>query len=120
MTRDIICIGCPLGCMMKVSVDGNEVTVSGNTCIRGEEYGRKEAISPTRIVTSTVEVNNGTIPRVSVKTKNDIPKDKIFQCMEEIRSVKVNAPVNIGDVIIPDCAGTGVPVIATKKVAQAL
>lgn len=120
MTRELICIGCPLGCMMKVSIDGDEVTVTGNTCIRGEQYGKKEVLSPTRIVTSTVEVNNGKIPRVSVKTKNDIPKDKIFQCMEEIHNVKVNAPVKIGDIIIPDCAGTGVPVIATKAVSQAV
>lgn len=120
MTREFICIGCPLGCMMKVSIDGDEVTVTGNTCIRGEQYGKKEVLSPTRIVTSTVEVNNGKIPRVSVKTKNDIPKDKIFQCMEEIRRVKVNAPVKIGDIIIPDCAGTGVPVVATKTVSQAI
>ena len=119
MTRDLICIGCPLGCMMKVSVDGDNVTVTGNTCIRGEQYGKKEVLSPRRIVTSTVEVDDGKIPRVSVKTKTDIPKDKIFQCMEEIHQVKIHAPVEIGDIIIPDCAGTGVPVIATKAVKKA-
>ena len=56
---------------------------------------------------------------VSVKTKQDIPKGKIFDCMEEIRKISVQAPVTIGDVIIADCAGTGVAVIATKNVAQA-
>ena len=56
---------------------------------------------------------------VSVKTKTDIPKDKIFAIMDEIRRATVNAPVSIGDVIIENCAGTGVPVIATKDVAKA-
>ena len=76
MTRDLICIGCPLGCMMKVSVDGDNVTVTGNTCIRGEQYGKKEVLSPRRIVTSTVEVDDGKIPRVSVRQKQIYPRTR--------------------------------------------
>ena len=56
---------------------------------------------------------------VSVKTKEDIPKGKIFEIMEEIRKTTINAPVAIGDVVIENCAGTGIPVIATKNVASA-
>ena len=37
---------------------------------------------------------------------------------EEINAVRINAPVQIGDIIIADVAGTGVPVIATRNVAQ--
>lgn len=118
MTKEIICIGCPLGCVMKVSFDGNNISVSGNTCVRGEQYGKKELLNPRRIVTSTVKVNNGEISRVSVKTKTDIPKDKIFECMKEIHALKIAAPIKIGDIIISDCAGTGIPVIATKNVAS--
>ena len=53
---------------------------------------------------------------VSVKTKEDIPKGKIFDIMKEIRAVRMKAPVHMGDVIIRDCAGTGVSIIATKTV----
>ncbi len=118
MKRSIVCIGCPLGCMMEAESEGDEIKVWGNTCIRGEQYAKKEMLSPTRIVTSTVCVEDGTIPRVSVKTQKDIPKDKIFNCMKEIRNITVKAPVAIGDIIIPDCAGTGIPVIATKNVSR--
>lgn len=69
-------------------------------------------------MTSTVRVIGGEIEMVSVKTKTDIPKEKIFDCMAEIRRASVQAPVAIGDVIISDCAGTGVDVIATKQVAH--
>ena len=62
---------------------------------------------------------NGTIERAAVKTASDIPKGKIFDCMKEIRAVKVAAPVHIGDVIIADCAGTGVAVVASKNVGRA-
>ena len=50
---------------------------------------------------------------------SDIPKGKIFDCMKEIRAVKVAAPVHIGDVIIDDCAGTGIAVVASKNVERA-
>lgn len=115
--RELICIGCPLGCPVTVRMDGDQLEVTGNTCKRGEDYARKEVLSPTRIVTSTVHVAGGEIAMVSVKTKEDIPKGKIFECMEEIRKVTVPAPVEIGDIIIGDCAGTGVSIIATKNVS---
>jgi len=38
--------------------------------------------------------------------------------MEEIRKMEVSAPVSIGDVIIPDCAGTGVSIVATRNVEK--
>lgn len=114
--RELICIGCPLGCPLTVSIDGETVDVKGNTCKRGEDYARKEVLNPMRIVTSTIRVLGGAGEMVSVKTKEDIPKGKIFECMKEIRSAKVQAPVAIGDVLIADCAGTGVSVIATKNI----
>ena len=48
-TRELICIGCPLGCPLTVRIDGEKVEVSGNTCKRGEDYAHKEVLSPTRI-----------------------------------------------------------------------
>lgn len=114
--RNLICIGCPLGCPVTVTMDGDEISVTGNTCPRGADYARKEVLSPTRIVTSTIRVNGGVIARVSVKTKNDIPKSKIFDVMDEIRNTRVDAPVAMGQVLIENCAGTGVEIIATKDV----
>ena len=90
------------------------VTVTGNTCKRGADYGAKEVTHPTRIVTSTVCVKNGTIPMVSVKTAQDIPKEKIFDVMKELNRVVVKAPVHREDVIVSDICGTGVDLVATK------
>lgn len=56
--RELTCIGCPLGCAVTVEMEGTEIlSVTGNTCKRGEEYARKEVTNPTRIVTSIVHVN---------------------------------------------------------------
>ncbi len=115
---ELTCIGCPMGCAVTVEMDGEgQITgVTGNTCKRGEDYARKEVTNPTRIVTSTVKVEGGTSEMVSVKTKTDIPKGKIFACVEGLKGVCVKAPVHIGDVIVSDIAGTGADIVATKEV----
>lgn len=114
----LTCIGCPLGCALEVETDetGAVVKVSGHTCKRGEDYGRREVTAPVRTVTSTVQVIGGSEPLVPVRTKTDVPKEKIFACMEAIRKASVQAPVAIGDVVIANVAGTGVDVVAAKAV----
>ncbi len=115
-TRELICIGCPLGCPLKVKTEqGQAPEVTGNTCRRGEVYARKEVANPTRIVTSSVSVEGGRQKVVSVKTREDIPKEKIFAVIEALKGVKVQAPVQIGDVIVSNAADTGVDVVATRK-----
>jgi CxxC motif-containing protein len=115
--RELTCIGCPMGCQITVELDNGEVlSVTGNTCAIGDKYARNEVTHPERTVTSTVVVDGGKAHRVSVKTAGNIPKDKIFECMNAINAVRVNAPVRIGDVVLSDVAGTGVNVVATKNV----
>lgn len=114
--RELICIGCPMGCPVTVEMEGGQiVSVAGNTCPRGDAYARKEVTNPTRIVTSTVKVEGGAVEMVSVKTKEDIPKGKIFDCVRALKGMTVKAPVRIGDVILADVAGTGVDVVATRN-----
>ena len=118
--RDLICIGCPLGCPLQVTMDGGEVKeVTGNTCPKGDSYARKEVTSPMRMVTSTVFVTGGNEPLVSVKTATEIPKDKIFPVMDALRGVSVKAPVKIGDVVVKNAADTGIDIVATANVAKA-
>lgn len=118
--RELICIGCPMGCMMTVTMNQGQVTeVTGNTCKRGDAYARKEVTNPTRIVTSTVRVQGGTLPVVAVKTREDIPKGKIFGCVKALQQLTVEAPVRIGDVLLKDAAGTGVDIVATRDCPRA-
>lgn len=115
--KELICIGCPMGCPITVTMDqGNVTEVAGNTCPKGKAYAEKEVTNPTRIVTSTVKVEGGDRGFISVKTKEDIPKGKIFDCMKEINGILAKAPVAIGDVLLENVAGTGVAIVATKAV----
>lgn len=120
-TITLTCIGCPMGCPITVELQNGKITsVTGNTCKRGDVYARKEITAPTRIVTTTVKVTGGNAKMVSVKTKNDIPKDKIFDCMRSLKKVSVKAPVHIGDVILSNVCKTGTDIIATKNVDRLL
>ena len=115
--RQLTCINCPLGCQVTVTLENGEVKeVTGNTCPRGDAYARNEVTNPTRVVTSIVKVNGGNLAACSVKTKEVIPKGKIFDILDEIKPVVLDAPVHIGDVIIPNVAGTGVDIVATKNI----
>lgn len=116
--KDLVCICCPLGCALTVTEENGEITVKGNTCKRGDEYGKKEVTNPTRIVTTTVRVKNGVLPVVSVKTKTDIPKEKMVDCIKELERIEVEAPIHIGDIVLENVAGTGSSVIATKEIAR--
>ena len=109
---ELTCINCPLGCTINVQMKGDDVTVDGNSCPRGEKYARDEVFHPKRIITSTVYVNDG--ERVSCKTREAVDKNMIFEVMDAIKKTRVNKPVHIGDVLIENIAGTDI--IATKNV----
>lgn len=113
-TREMTCINCPMGCSLTVTIDGDNISVSGNTCPRGENYAKDEVKNPTRIVTSTIPVLNK--ERVSCKTERAIPKDKIFDVMKEINKTRLSSPINIGDILIENVCNTGINVVATKNV----
>jgi len=119
-TRNLTCIGCPMGCQLTVTFDkavGKEsVKVTGNTCKRGELYAIDEVTNPTRIVTGTVRVNNRHNLVVPVKTKTVIPKDRIFDIAEELKKLSVDAPVRIGDTVCADILGTGSDIVVTKNI----
>ena len=116
--RDLICIGCPLGCPVSVTTDGDNITVTGNTCAKGEAYAKKEVTNPTRIVTTIVRVHAGNLPVVPVKTASDIPKSAVMDCIRQLKEVVVEAPVYIGDVVLTEVAGTKIAVIITKNIEK--
>jgi len=119
-TKNLTCIGCPMGCQISVTMNGNEIlSVTGNTCAVGDKYARQEVTHPERTVTSTVIVLGGDRPRVSVKTRGSIPKSMIFECIDAINQIALTAPVSIGDTVIANVCGTDIDVVATSNVRTA-
>ena len=119
--RKLICINCPLGCSLTVTLNGGEVIrVAGNTCPRGEAYGRKECTHPTRIVTGTgPDHGRNPIPWFPWKTASDIPKEKMQECAAQLKTVRrLRSRSYRRTSSWKTAAGCGVPVIATKNVER--
>ena len=114
MKKEMTCIACPMGCHLTVEGEGDKWTVTGNSCKNGERYGTQEMTDPRRIVPSTVVIKGAMLHRLPVKTAQEIPKGKIFDCMDALAKVVVKAPVKMGDVVLKDVCGTGIDIVATK------
>ena len=117
MIKEMVCVSCPIGCMLTVELgDKNEVvSVKGNTCKRGEQYAIDECTNPVRMLTTTIKVSGGVLPVVPVKTSKPIPKGMMFDCMKVINNEVVDAPVKMGDVLICNICDTGVDIVATNE-----
>ncbi len=117
--KELICINCPMGCYLTVDdSDKENIIVTGNTCPRGKTYGINEVLHPLRMVTSSVRVLNGKTKVVSIKTKEAIPKELIFECLNLLKDIEIKAPVHIGDIIIKNVLNTNVDIIATANVER--
>lgn len=116
-TKELICVSCPIGCSVTVTLDDNNevVSVTGNTCKRGDSYARQECTHPERMLTSTVKVTGSRLPVVPVKSAKPVPKELLLDCMQEINRVTVQAPVHIGDVVLSNILNTGVDIVATNN-----
>ena len=117
MNRTLTCIICPNGCELEIAYEGDQIlSVTGNKCPKGAEYAEQEIKNPMRTIASSVNLEGGFMPLVSVRVNGPIPKAKIMDVMEVIRKTTVTAPVKIGDVVIADVLGIGVDVVATRNV----
>jgi CxxC motif-containing protein len=65
-----------------------------------------------------VGVKSGHLPLVSVRTSKPIPKNRIFEAMDLLAKVEIEAPVKIGEEIIQNLFDTNVSVVATKNIVK--
>lgn len=110
---ETICIMCPMGCPLNIKKDGDKISVTGNTCKRGETYGIEEFTHPRRSVTTLVRMQNGGV--ASVKTSNAVPKERIFDVINEIGKLIVSDTVKIGDIVAYNVLGLGADVVITGR-----
>jgi CxxC motif-containing protein len=116
MERKMVCISCPLGCRLTVTVGkGQEISVKGNRCAKGESYAREEILAPRRVVTATVKVAGGGGRRLPVKTSAAVLKEHIPALLGKAYRMEVEAPVRCGQVLLADIAGAGADLVATRS-----
>jgi CxxC motif-containing protein len=119
MKKEMICINCPMGCYLTVDHVGTKMNaVHGNRCEVAVRYAEKEIVNPERTLTTTVKVKNGNFPLLSVKTNTPIPKNKLFDAMNFLAKIEVEAPINAGQIIVKNILETSANIVATKNVAE--
>jgi CxxC motif-containing protein len=111
--QELICITCPKGCVTKVWQEKGDIKIEGKICKKGTGYLKQEYIEPKRILTSTVVVERSEVKRLPVRTREAIPKKKLFMAMGQLSEIRVKPPVKIGDVIISNLSNTGIDLIAS-------
>lgn len=117
MKTIVTCVVCPVSCPVEVEYHEHEIeSIDRNQCKLALEYVRHELFDPRRTVTTSLEVDGGAFPLVSVKTDRPIEKGKVLEAMRAISKVRVRPPVRIGQVLVEDVAGTGANLVATRDV----
>ena len=115
-TKKLTCIECPKGCRLTVDMENCKVVkVTGNECLKGEKYAVSEVENPVRILTTAVLAEGLDLKMISVRTDNAIPKSMILEAMNEIKKIKVNKPLNAGDIIVKNFLGLDANLIATRN-----
>ncbi len=117
MKKEIICTVCPMGCRITVEGEGEKIlSLTGNTCKRGEEYASAEFCHPVRILTTTMKTDSEKTPLVPVRSEKPLPKEKIMDCMAVIRNQEAKIPVHMYDILVENICGTGINIVSTGTV----
>ncbi|HRS66063.1 MAG TPA: DUF1667 domain-containing protein [Spirochaetia bacterium] len=119
MRKSITCIICPNGCQMKVEYsEATGLQIAGFRCERGAEYGKNEFCRPKRIFTSSVKISGANRGMMPVRSNRPVPKEKLMDCMKEVKKISLNAPILERQVIIPDILNTGADIIASMTLER--
>ena len=125
-TLQFNCTTCPSECLLTVEVERGadgavaEVrSVTGNSCPRGNKFAHQELTCPMRVLTTTVAVSGGDEALLPVRTAEAIQLALHAQAMDLIRGLAVDAPIRMGDIVLPNLLDTGTELIASMDIGPA-
>jgi CxxC motif-containing protein len=117
--RHFVCVVCPVGCEIDVVHDGSKIiSMEGNKCEKSVEFVSQELIEPMRILTTTVRIEGSRWPVIPVRTDKSVPKRLFPRIMRQLRPIKLQAPVDMLDVVARDVMRTGANVVATRTMPR--
>ena len=111
----IICVGCPLGCEVTLTVDdkGKVTEVTGNMCKEGEKYAPEEYKNPLRVLTATVLTQNSSQPLLPIRTDKAILKTRLTEGMQVLAKVRAKPPLKSRDILVFNFLDTDANVVTT-------
>lgn len=119
-TERYICLGCPMGCPLELEHEGDQIIdVSGQRCTRGSKYAKQEFTAPQRNLSTTVAIAGARWARLPVKVTQPLPKERVPEAARAIHTLRVEAPVTMGQVLLEDVLGLpGAQVVATRSMER--
>lgn len=119
MKKTIICTLCPNGCEVKIEyMNRADAVVSGNRCNRGIEYALNECFEPKRTFTGNVDIAGSSRKCMPVRSNDYIPKDKMIACAELLNSIKLEAPVEAGYIVLENVFDSGADIVTTMSIGK--
>ena len=115
---DYTCIVCPQSCDITLVDEEGKITVSGNRCVRGENYARNEYTNPRRMITTTVSIKGSHIHMLPVISSDTVPKEMLKDCLHYLYTLQLEAPVTMGQIVVQDILGTGIDIIAARTISR--
>lgn len=112
--KELVCITCPNSCRMTVEQKDGKWVASGNRCPRGQKFAEDEMTCPKRTFSTTVRTAWKEVPVLPVRVSQEIPKEKIFEVMEQINQTTVRECIGREDVLISNVLGLEADVIVTS------
>jgi len=113
--KHFVCVVCPIGCEIDVVHDGSKIiSTEGNKCEKSEEFVSQELVEPMRILTTTVRIEGSKWLVMPVRTDKPVPKRLFPRIMRQLRRIKLQAPVNMLDIVVSDVLRTGTDIVATR------
>ncbi len=112
--KGIRCIVCPTGCLVHVENVNGELIIEGHSCKQGEEHAKEEFISPKRILTTTMRVENGFLPLIPLRSNKPIPKEKLKETLKLIAETRTKAPIKMADILIKNVSGLNININARR------
>jgi CxxC motif-containing protein len=117
--REFICVTCPVGCSIQATVEDDQlITVEGQACKRGIAFVQEELSAPKRTLTTTVRVEGGALPLVPVRSTEPLPKAALLDVAGLLREIVLEAPLEAGQVVLPDVLGTGVDMVTSRALPR--
>ena len=115
---EITCPVCKNHCLLTVEQDGEQITVSGNKCARGELHAKEELRGERKVVTYHAATTFASMPSVPVKTTGTVPKELVFRLIRLIKKQVIDHPMQRGEVLPHHPPDVPVDVVLDPDVVQ--
>ena len=109
----IVCKACTASCRMICEPESG--MVKGNKCPRGETFAKTYHPDAVKIRTYLVPVENGHMKRMALRTEAPIGESLSEVVEAALKSEVLKAPVEAGATVFRNVGGSGVDLIATRK-----